>query len=284
MDGSSRRRTGTQVVAGLVLLATILAGCDWRGPGPTDASIEATTGPYAIAQATVDAGNGFGGGTIYYPTDTSEGRFGGVAVAPGFTASQSSISWYGPRVASQGFVVITIDTNSPFDFPPSRGDQLLAALDYLTTTSVAADRVDADRLAVMGWSMGGGGSLEAAADRPALRAAVPLAGWNTTTDWAEVTVPTFVVGCESDGVAPVSTHSEPFYESLPATTPKGYLEIDNGSHGCVTSANTTIARSVISWLKRFVDGDTRYDPFLCPAPAAGGTISEYRSNCPYTPA
>lgn len=284
MDGSSRRRTGTQVVAGLVLLATILAGCDWRGPGPTDASIEATTGPYAIAQATVDAGNGFGGGTIYYPTDTSEGRFGGVAVAPGFTASQSSISWYGPRVASQGFVVITIDTNSPFDFPPSRGDQLLAALDYLTTTSVAADRVDADRLAVMGWSMGGGGSLEAAADRPALRAAVPLAGWNTTTDWAEVTVPTLVVGCESDGVAPVSTHSEPFYESLPATTPKGYLEIDNGSHGCVTSANTTIARSVISWLKRFVDGDTRYDPFLCPAPAAGGTISEYRSNCPYTPA
>ena len=40
-----------------------------RGPNPTTASIEATTGPFAIAQTTVGSGYGFGAGTIYYPAD-----------------------------------------------------------------------------------------------------------------------------------------------------------------------------------------------------------------------
>jgi dienelactone hydrolase len=273
-------RRAFRAAAVAVLLVTVAAACDWRGPAPTDETLEAVLGPFEIATTTVPAGNGFGGGTIYYPTDTSPGLYGGVAVVPGFTATQSSIAWYGPRVASQGFVVITIDTLGSLDGPASRGDQLLAALDYLTTSSAVADRVDPERLAVMGWSMGGGGSLEAAKDRPSLKAAIPLAGWNADTTWPEVTVPTLLVGCESDAVAPVALHSEPFYESLPAELDKAYLEIEGGDHWCVTSPDTTIARSVISWLKRYVDGDTRYDQFLCPPPAPSATISEYRSTCP----
>ena len=56
--------------------------------------------------------SGFGGGVIYYPTSTSEGTFGAVAISPGFTATWSSINWLGPRIASHGFVVIGIETNS----------------------------------------------------------------------------------------------------------------------------------------------------------------------------
>ena len=44
-----------------------------RGPDPTIASIEATRGTFATAQMSVAAGNGFGGGVVYYPTDTSQG-------------------------------------------------------------------------------------------------------------------------------------------------------------------------------------------------------------------
>ena len=55
---------------------------------------------------------GFGGGTIYYPTSTAEGTFGAIAIVPGFTNVQSAVAWLGPRIASQGFVVIIIDTNS----------------------------------------------------------------------------------------------------------------------------------------------------------------------------
>ncbi|WP_091674271.1 alpha/beta hydrolase family protein [Amycolatopsis marina] len=253
-----------------------------RGPNPTVASIEAATGPFAVERTTVPASvSGFGGGTIYYPTSTSEGTFGAVAIAPGFTESQSATSWYGPRLASQGFVVFTIDTNGIFDFPDDRGRQLLAALNHLVRSSPVRDRVDPDRLGVMGHSMGGGGALSAANSTPALQAAIPLTGWHTTTNWAGLQVPTLVIGAENDFIASVSGHSEPFYESMPPTLDKGYLELAGASHFAPNSSNTTIAKYSISWLKRFIDNDTRYEQFLCPAPD-DRTISEYRDTCPHS--
>src|SRR4051812_7710157 len=78
-----------------------------RGPDPTWSSIQATTGPFAYATITLSntqTPSTFGAATIYYPTDTSQGTFGGVAIAPGYTEKQSAISWWGPRLSSQGFV------------------------------------------------------------------------------------------------------------------------------------------------------------------------------------
>ncbi|GAA3453288.1 poly(ethylene terephthalate) hydrolase family protein [Dactylosporangium matsuzakiense] len=252
-----------------------------RGPAPTTASIEAARGPFAFAQTTVarSAVTGFGGGTIYYPTSTAEGTWGGIAVSPGFTASQSSVSWLGPRLASQGFVVITIDTLSTLDDPASRGRQLLAALDYLTGSSAVRTRVDATRLGVMGHSMGGGGSLAAAASRPSLQAAIPMTPWNTVKNWSTVRVPTFIIGAENDTTAPVASHAEPFYTSLTSAPDKAYLELNNAGHSAPTSTNVTVAKYSISWLKRFIDNDTRYEQFLCPAPT-GSAIQEFRTTCP----
>jgi triacylglycerol lipase len=56
-------------------------------------------------------------------------------MCPGFTATQSSIAWIGRRMATHGFVVMTINTNSTLDQPPSRATQLMAALRYLTNSS-----------------------------------------------------------------------------------------------------------------------------------------------------
>ncbi|MFC4630166.1 serine aminopeptidase domain-containing protein [Promicromonospora alba] len=286
------RKAGAALVTGLLLAGTAVVGMPIahaddnpyeRGPDPTVASIEARRGSFAVADVGVSrlAVTGFGGGTIYYPTSTAEGTFGAVAVAPGYTASQSSMAWLGPRLASQGFVVFTIDTNTTSDQPSSRGDQLLRALDYLTTRSVVSSRIDADRLAVMGHSMGGGGSLEAAKDRPSLQAAIPLTPWNTDKTWPEVSTPTLIVGAENDSIASVRSHAEPFYQSLPSGADKAYLELRGASHFAPNTDNTTIAKYSISWLKRFVDDDLRYDQFLCPAPSTSTTISEYRSTCPY---
>ncbi|MEV5343731.1 dienelactone hydrolase family protein [Streptomyces sp. NPDC052676] len=255
-----------------------------RGPAPTQASIEALRGPYAVSQTSVSslAVTGFGGGTIYYPTTTADGTFGAVAISPGFTAYESSIAWLGPRLASQGFVVFTIDTNTTMDQPDSRGDQLLAALDYLTQRSSVRGRVDATRLGVMGHSMGGGGSLEAAKDRPSLQAAIPLTPWNLDKTWSEIRTPTMIIGADGDTIAPVSSHAEPFYQNLPSSLDKAYLELNNATHFTPNSNDTTIAKYSISWLKRFIDNDTRYEQFLCPLPRPSLTIEEYRGNCPHT--
>ena len=37
---------------------------------------------------------------------------------------------------------------------------------------------------------------------------------------------------------------------------------------------------MIVWLKRYVDNDSRYEPFICPTPAPSSTIEEYRGTCP----
>lgn len=253
-----------------------------RGPDPARSSIEATRGSYATAQTSVSSlVAGFGGGTIYYPTSTADGTFGAVVVAPGYTASSSSMAWLGPRLASQGFVVFTIDTNSRYDQPASRGDQMLAAVDYLTSTSTVASRVDASRIALMGHSMGGGGTLEAVKDRPSIKAAIPLTPWNLDKTWPEVSTPTLVIGADGDSVAPVASHAEPFYTSLPSSLDKAYLELRGASHFAPNTSNTTIASYSIAWLKRFVDDDTRYSQFLCPTPSSSLAIAEYRSTCPY---
>ncbi|MET0236528.1 MAG: alpha/beta hydrolase [Kibdelosporangium sp.] len=286
-------RTGVRILTGLTIAAAVAAGAPpvahgadnpyERGPAPTESSIEASRGSFAVSQTSVSriSATGFGGGTIYYPTSTSAGTFGALAISPGFTATQSSISWMGPRLASQGFVVITIDTLTTLDQPDSRGDQLRAALSYLTQRSSVRTRIDASRLAVAGHSMGGGGSLEAANDDPSLQAAIPIAPWNTTKIWSGVRVPTFVIGGEADTIAPVATHSIPFYNTIPASSEKAYMELDNASHFFPQTPDTTVAKYMISWLKRFVDNDTRYEQFLCPAPD-DRDISDYRDTCPHS--
>lgn len=277
--------TGARAVAGTRALSAQAATNPYeRGPAPSNASIEAATGPYAVSTATVSAlsVSGFGGGTVYYPTSTADGTFGAVAVAPGYTAYQSSIAWLGPRLASQGFVVFTIDTLTTLDQPDSRGRQLLAALDYLTRSSSVRTRIDSGRLGVMGHSMGGGGTLEAAKSRPSLQAAIPLTAWNLDTTWPEIKTPTLIVGADGDTIAPVATHSEPFYASLPSSLDKAYLELRGATHFTPNSANTTIAKYSIAWLKRFIDDDTRYEQFLCPLPQTSPTIAQYQGNCPHT--
>jgi dienelactone hydrolase len=253
-----------------------------RGPAPTASSITQQRGPFAIQQRTIQGSSslGFNRGTVYYPTDTSKGTFGAIAVSPGFVSAESFISWTGPFLASNGFVVVTLETFSWFDFPNSRADQLQAALDYIVSPASPVDeRIDRTRLGVMGHSMGGGGTLEAARDNPALQAAVPLQPWDTLVNFSGVRVPTLIVGAQNDAIAGVGSHAEPFYQQIPAASEKAYLEVRGQSHFLGNSFNATQAGSTLAWMKRYIDNDTRYSQFLCPAPS-GTTISEYRDTCP----
>ena len=282
----SRTSLAAAVMAVVALALPASAAAQYaKGPNPTVAGLQASSGPFSTSSTSVSdlSTPGFGSATITYPTTTTQGTFGAVAVSPGYTASESSIAWLGPRLASHGFVVITFNTNSRYDQPAERGDQLLAALDYLTQRSSVRGRIDATRLAVVGHSMGGGGTLEASKDRPSLQAAVGLTPWNLDKSWPEVRTPALMIGAEDDSVAPVDSHAIPFYNGLPSSLPKAYLELNGASHFAPNSPNTTLASSSIAWLKRWVDDDTRYSPFLCPSPSAAtfGSVSDYRTTCPF---
>jgi len=289
MSVSTLRRGAIALAGGISAIPasaaapTVLAANPYeRGPAPTKASIEATRGSFATATTVVSRSSvsGFGGGTIYYPTATTAGTFGAIALVPGYTNVQSAVAWLGPRIASQGFVVFIIDTTSTTDSPSSRGTQLLAALDYLTRTSSVRNRIDATRLGVQGYSMGGGGALAASVTRKSLKASVPMAPYSTSSSYSSITTPTLLIGGQNDTVAPVSSMAQRFYTSIPAATPKALMVLKGAGHSAPTSSNTTIAKYSISWLKRFIDNDTRYSQFLCPKPA-DTTISAYTTACNY---
>jgi hypothetical protein len=252
---------------------TIGGGGYTHGPDPTDQTLRAARGPYAITSTRVARGNGFGGGTISYPNDNL-GRLGAMVVVPGFMSPESSIAWYGPRIASHGFVVLTIATNSTGDTVSSRATQQNAALRWLTTSSPVAARTDPTRLAAGGWSMGGGGSLTAAQSNQNIKAIIPMAAWAPGSQFRYAT-PTLLVSCSSDAVAGNASNSNVFYGSL--TGPKAQLTM-SGGHSCPTMTNATIGRQAVAWLKRYLDQDTRYSSFACPATAPSGAAS-WRSAC-----
>jgi dienelactone hydrolase len=266
-----------------------------RGPDPTVETLEASGGPFAVATLEVarSRATGYGGGTISYPEGAYEGPFGVLAVTPGYFGVRYSMSWLGPRLASHGFVVIVIDTLQPNDNAPMRAQQLAAALDQVvaygnTSGHALHARVDGYRRGVIGHSYGGGGSLLAGANDPSLRAVIPLAPYYEIPRFPALQVPTLVVGCEKDIVASVDRMAIPIYESISPSVDKAYLELADGDHLCVETANGNKAiqgKYVVAWAKRFIDDDTRYSPFLCGAPhdaeAPGPAISDYRDNCPY---
>lgn len=285
------------LAAGLLSLAAqAQINPDQRGPNPTAASLEATAGPYAVKTSKVASQSNFGGGTVYFP-DSNEGPFGVIAIAPGFTEGQSVNSWWGNRLASHGFVVITASMKNVLQYPTPRAKELVAALNYVVAQSQTSGspyfgKVDPARRGVMGHSMGGGGTLEVVRDDPTIKAAIPLAPWDLSKVFTQVTTPTLIVACEKDAIAPVNTHASTFYDSLSASLDKAFLELKGADHFC-TNTSTTAARKTVlgkygvAWMKRFIDSDTRYAPFLCGATheaylsASSSVISRYKSSCPY---
>ena len=271
---------GSLAVGGVAVAAPSQAAANpyERGPAPTASALE-KNGPYAVDTYTVVNPQGFPGGTIYAPR--SNETFGGIAIVPGFFSAWFQLQWMGPRLASHGFVVIGINTNTPFDGPQERADQLWWALVNLVNDTRVNARVDWTRLSVAGWSMGGGGTLRAAQAHPQLKAAIGLAPWDLNKNFATVTSPTLLIGGENDTVAPVATMSTPFYNSV--TPPeKALASLQNADHFFPTADNPNQSRLMISWLKRFVDNDTRYNQFLCPGPSSGdaGQVQLYQATCP----
>jgi hypothetical protein len=188
----------------------------------------------------------------------------------------------GHWLASFGFVVIGIDTNSTTDWDNARGTQLLAALDYLTRESAVRDRVDPNRLGVMGHSMGGGGAINAAMNRPSLQAAVPFAPASFSQNMSNVHVPTMIMGARDDQTV---THSSltTLYNSKPATTEAAYVSLTRGNHGFSTWGNTEVTRRVIPWLKIWIDNDTRYTQFMCPGLTDNTGVASYNNTCAFEP-
>lgn len=279
------------LAVGLVIAVGVLAtACDWRGPEPSDQLLTGT-GPFGIGTISVPASAGFGGGTIYYPTG-NPGPFAVVSFSPGFLEQSGAFPGWGNKLASHGFVAILFNTSNTGEFPDARSTEQRQALTYVINqgqnpSSPIFGLVDGNRTAVMGHSMGGGASLISAQADHTIDAVIPVAPWNGGTNFSGITSPTLVVACQSDSTAPVNSHASPFYNSIPSTTKKEYLSVAGGDHFCANDPSLVgggnIGKYAVAFLKRWLDTDTRYDPWTCGASkaTAGSVFNEVRSTCPW---
>jgi dienelactone hydrolase len=252
-----------------------------RGADPT---VESATrqGPFDVEtlSAGLRDGPGYGTQTLHVPVD-AEPPFASVVVVPGFVSPESSIRAWGPFLASHGIVALTIGTNSGGDSPDVRARALLDGIETLKAENDRADSPVAgamalDRFGVMGWSMGGGGTLIAANDHPELRAAVTLAAWSPGVQFADNAVPTLLLAGSADALA--GGQSQGFFDSIPEATPKMLFEVAGGPHSIAndpSAADGEIGRYGLSWLKVFLEGDERYRQFLLVTP---DSQSEFRDN------
>ena len=233
-------------------------------------------GPYQVAYySNFPAVEEFAAGTIYFPANKAQ-SFGAVAISPGYLERQENMSWWGTHLASHGFAVLTLDTNKLRDDTDPRADALMAALRVLRGESerqgsTLRGKIDTNRLAVMGHSKGGGGTLLAAnAYSSELKAAIPFTPWQPDADFSDVTVPTLVIAGEIDRVASAKDHAWPHYQTLSASKPRMYLEIKGGNHYIANTAtgvdrfipnidvHDLVGSMSVAWLKLFVDGEEEY--------------------------
>lgn len=252
-----------------------------RGDAPTSESAT-NAGPFDVDTVTTGLRDGpqYGTQTLHVPVG-AEPPFASVVVVPGFVSPESSIRAWGPFLASHGIVALTIGTNSGGDPPEVRAQALLDGIETLRAENTRSGspvegQMALDRFGVMGWSMGGGGTLIAANGNPELRAAVTFAAWSPGARFGEDAVPTLLLAGSSDTLA--GGQSQGFFESIPESTPKMLFEVSGGSHSIANdprSADGQIGRYGLSWLKVFLEGDERYRQFLLEEPSRA---SDFRDN------
>lgn len=259
----------------IVLILSISLWIDASAQAPTRESL-GVSGPYQVAYySNFPAPEEFSAGTIYFPANKGL-TFGAVAISPGFMERQENMSWWGRHLASHGFAVLTLDTNELSDDPAMRADALMAALRILSGENTREGgtlrgKIDSSRMAVMGHSMGGGGTLLAAnAHSAQLKAAIPFTPWQPNGDFSDVTVPTLLIAGEIDRIASVDDHAWPHYQTLSASNPRMYLEIKGGNHFVANTdtgedrlapnidVHDLLGSMGVAWLKLFVDGEEEY--------------------------
>ena len=284
--GSGGDGTGTAGSGGMDAMSAAGSGGDGaaNGGGTTgafprsdDVNVD-QMGPYAFQSYTDGLDDPtYSSSIMYYPTD-ADPPFAAVVFAPGFTASKEDYQdFLGPLLASHGIVILlTTPTDTNADQPQARGEDLKAAVAHIATEnqrdgSPLQGKLDPDRVCVTGQSMGGGGSLWAATDLgDKIRCAVPLQPWQPGQTFDKVVAPIMFIAAQNDTIAGVSQNAKFFYDSIPDTVKKYYVEFAGADHFLTTNDLGTDydgqSKYMIAFYKVYLEDDMRYEQFLT-APA-----------------
>ena len=210
----------------------------------------------------------FAGAMVFYPLTLSfDPPNGAVAFVPGFREPASVYEWWGPALASLGYSVFILETNTPTDALAARADALIAAVDFIKAENQnpdapVANKIDPEKIAIMGHSVGGGASLMAATQMgDGIKAVIPLAlyccepGQSFSGDYSSLIVPAMIIASAEDEVAPPAEHAKLLYDSIGGS--KTYVEFASGDHTFISNSGeqkAALGRFVLAFLKDNLDG------------------------------
>lgn len=206
-------------------LPLFLYGCfggSQPDPDPDAVGIGAD-GDYEICSYTSNlADDNYASARLSYPCDLSDGPYPATTLTGGFTNTKEQMYWLADHLTSHGYIVIAITPDNILGSPLVWRRAHLAGFARLETEnnrdgSLVAGQVDVDQRAIMGFSMGGGGTLLAAGELgEGFATAIALAPWlgGLSPDYMNISEPVMVLGSADDTLSPASTVGS-YYESLP---------------------------------------------------------------------
>lgn len=195
--------------------------------------------------------------SIYYPASTAgesvpvaADSFPVIAFGHGFVIPWTDYGYLQTTLSSSGFIVVFPRTETSLS--PSHTDfslDLAFCINSLRnlndlSQSLFFQHIDASAC-VMGHSMGGGASLLAASDHPAISAVVTLAAAETSpsaiTAASAIDIPALFITGDQDCITPLNDHQLPMYEAMNSDCKT--IAILTGASHCQFAANSSLCRS-----------------------------------------
>ena len=217
---------------------------------------------------------GYSSARVSYPCSLSAATYAATTLTGGYSNTKEQMYWLADHLSSHGYIVISMTPNNIYGTPPVWQTAHKAGISELKEegarrNSPVYKKVATGKLSIMGFSMGGGGALLAAADlKKEIKTAIPLAPYLgfSSPDYASISAKTLIQAGADDSVSWPSVVAS-YYQSLPSnltralTTFRGAEHLDWINTGSATQ-HARFKTLITSWMKLYLDGDSEYATYL----------------------
>ncbi|MGD9006425.1 MAG: dienelactone hydrolase family protein [Desulfobacteraceae bacterium] len=214
---------------------------------------------------------------IAYPCETSDGPFPALTFTGGITNVKEQMAWLADHVVTYGVILIVMTPTNNISMTTDVWKKaMLGGLEMLESennrpSSPIYHLVDMSRLGIMGFSMGGGGTLKAADTvGEKIKTALSLAPHESRVNpsmYNNISVPTLVTTGTNDSICPRDS-VRAIFDCLPNDIERLFVNFTNANHVDwmnVLGDKTTQDRFktfIVSWLKYYLAGDSSFKTYL----------------------